>query len=38
VFTAIDEDWTTELAPTEIESIQEDIETTLLAETMEESG
>jgi len=37
VFTAIDKDWTTELAPTEIESLQEDIETTLLAEILEES-
>lgn len=32
VFTAIDADWTTELEPAEIESIKEEIRTTLLAE------
>jgi len=38
VFTAIDADWTTELEPAEIESIEEEIRTTLLAEAPEESG
>jgi len=37
VFTAIDADWTTELEPAEIESIQEEIQTTLLAEAPEKS-
>jgi ATP-dependent helicase/nuclease subunit A len=38
VFTAIDADWTTELEPAEIESIEERTRTPLLAEALEENG